>query len=108
MLRLLFSNYEVNKKIQNFYLNSYKTKRKKHFLKFLFIELKSCRRDSKLKEIEVKQKLRNYRKYKIAKFLFNILTKKREESKDEKLKQDLIKKLKEKASYLLGGGDSFK
>jgi hypothetical protein len=37
----------------------------------------------------------------------NILTKKREGSKNEKLKQDLIKKLKEKASYLLGGGDSF-
>ena len=52
IFRFIFSNYEVNKKIQHFYINSFKTKRKKHFLKFLFIELKRCRTDSKLKEID--------------------------------------------------------
>jgi hypothetical protein len=102
IFRLLFSNYEINIKLQKYFINIFKNKRKKHIVKSLFKKIKACYKYSKLKEIEVKDKIKKTIKLNFSKKLLQALRIIKEDSNDIKLKQDLIKKLKEKASYLIG------
>jgi hypothetical protein len=102
IFRLLFSNYEINIKLQKYFINIFKNKRKKHIVKSLFKKIKASYKYSKFKEIEVKDKIKKTIKLNFSKKLLKALRIIKEDSNDIKLKQDLIKKLKEKASYLIG------
>lgn len=98
----LLSNFEINLKLQRYYINSITIKKKKHILIKLYKKIKESLKYSKIKEKQVRDKIQLIIKNIFTKKLLKGLQILKQDSNDIKLKQNLIKKLKEKANYLIG------
>lgn len=98
----LLSNFEINLKLQRYFINSITIKKKKHILIKLYKKIKEFLKYSKIKEKQVRDKIQLIIKKTFSKKLLKGLQILKQDSNDMKLKQNLIKKLKEKANYLIG------
>lgn len=98
----LHSNFDINLKLQRYFINSITIKKKKHILIKLYKKIKEFLKYSKIKEKQVRDKIQLIIKNIFTKKLLKGLQILKQDSNDMKLKQNLIKKLKEKANYLIG------
>lgn len=103
----LFNNYELNIKLGNFFIKTMINKTKKIYRKMLLNKLKNNHQYLIRKEAIIRSKLKSIEKRLYEKLFLKSLKTNNDDLKMQRLKDEMIEKLKNKAKLLLDEG-SFK